>query len=91
MGQLGAAVDADGHLQPKSLLGVAPELRILVHRETQLRRVALDPHRGCLRRGRRVEQASDVRYHLWVRRLGPQTRTPTMPGAPPSTSPANIH
>ena len=33
VGQLGAAVDVDGHLGPKSLPGVAPGLRILVLRK----------------------------------------------------------
>ena len=54
MGQLGAAVDADGHLRGKSLLGGALELRILVHRQTLLRRVAPDPHRGGLHGRRRA-------------------------------------
>ena len=51
VGQLGAAVETDVHLRPKGLLGVAPELRILVHRQTQLCRVAPDAHRGRLGRG----------------------------------------
>ena len=54
MGQLGAAVDADVHLRPKSLLGVALELRILVHRQTQLCRVVPDSHEGALGRGQRA-------------------------------------
>ena len=91
MGQLGAAVDEDGHLQPKSLVGVAPQLCILVHCQTQLRRVAPDPHRGGLRRARRAQQAGNVRYHLGVRWLGPPNPlTPTLPGVPPPTSPVNI-
>ena len=51
VGQLGAAVDADGHLWPERLLDVAQELRIFVQCQAQLCHVAPDPHRGGLRRG----------------------------------------
>ena len=76
LGQLGATVDADGHLRPKSLLGIAPELRLLVHCQTQLRQVAPDPHKGCLCRGWRAQQGGDVRHHRGVRRLGPPYADP---------------
>ena len=42
VGQLGAAVDEEVHLRSTGLLGIAVEPRIVVHRQTQLRRVALE-------------------------------------------------
>ena len=63
MGQLGAAVDADVHVRPKGLLGVALELRIIVHRQTQLCRVAPDSNGGGLGWGWRAQQVGDVRHH----------------------------
>ena len=70
MGQLGAAVEADVYLRPKSLLGVAPKLRILVHRQTQLHQVAPDSHRGRRRRGWRTQRVGNVRHHRRTCRLG---------------------
>ena len=90
MGQLGAAVDANGHLRPESLLGVTPKLRILVHRQAQLRGVAPDPHAGGLRRGRGAKQLATCATTLGSASLAPQRRTPTLPGAPPSSNPANM-
>ena len=54
VGQLGVAVDKDVHLRPKGLLGETAELHLVVHRQTQLRRVALDPDGVGVRWGRRA-------------------------------------
>ena len=60
--------------------GVAPEVRILVRRQAQLRGVAPDTH-GCgLRRGRGTRQVGDVRHHLGVRQLGSPDADPDVAG-----------